>query len=114
MSSSVHGAASAPHPARRLVWALVVAGSWSMVWSCVPESGHDPGASHKGAAQYVPYSSLTSDSCLDTCPYAFDGACDEPHLCGTGSDCTDCGGTVTTPAVGNDQCVDTCIYAKDG
>jgi hypothetical protein len=113
MSSSENGARRAPDAVRRLLWAIAFACCWSTASSCVPDSADDPGPARPGA-QYVPYSSLTSDSCLDTCPYAFDGACDEPHLCGTGSDCTDCGGTVTTPALANDQCVDTCIYANDG
>jgi hypothetical protein len=113
MSSSINAASSVIDAARRLSWAILFTGACSVLWSCGSESAPEPGPAQNGP-QYVPYSSLTSDSCLDTCPYAFDGACDEPHLCGTGSDCTDCGGTVTRPAVRADQCLDTCIYANDG
>lgn len=28
--------------------------------------------------------------CVDTCPFANDGMCDEPFLCDPGTDCTDC------------------------
>lgn len=43
----------------------------------------------------------------DTCEFANDGACDEPLLCATGTDSTDC-----TGAAGN--CTDTCASANDG
>jgi hypothetical protein len=35
---------------------------------------------------------IPSDTCDDSCVWADDGECDEPTLCTTGTDCTDCGG----------------------
>lgn len=75
-------------------------------------SGTDP--EDKSEVEYVDYRDLTAASCLDICTFANDGACDEPFICDLGSDCTDCGGTPTTPTVGADDCVDTCRYANDG
>ncbi len=72
----------------------------------------DPGGQQ--SAEYIPYASLTADSCLDTCQFAFDDVCDEPSFCATGTDCTDCGGEPTTSELGQDECVDTCTYAGDG
>ncbi|MDM7861128.1 tetratricopeptide repeat protein [Alteromonas sp. ASW11-36] len=50
---------------------------------------------------------LSSQSLADdSCQFALDGECDEPHACATGTDSTDCG--VTTSAA------DSCQYAFDG
>ena len=42
----------------------------------------------------------------DSCEYARDGACDEPHYCAVGTDSTDCGVSIS-PA-------DSCRFALDG
>lgn len=58
--------------------------------------------------------------CDDTCPYAFDGECDDGgpgslyDYCDYGSDCGDCGPRSSSiPAVVL-ICEDTCMYAFDG
>ncbi len=84
--------------------------------SCASGENEDAGAGpgRQQSAEYIPYASLTADSCLDTCQFAFDDVCDEPNFCATGTDCSDCGGEPTTPEVGENECVDTCRYAGDG
>jgi hypothetical protein len=84
--------------------------------SCASRGDGDSGTTQGGqqSAEYIPYASLTADSCLDTCQFAFDEVCDEPNFCATGTDCSDCGGTPTTPEIREDECVDTCRYAGDG
>jgi hypothetical protein len=86
-----------------------------VVSSCKSEGAdEEPNQGARESAEYIPYSSLTADSCVDTCSFAFDDVCDEPNFCATGTDCSDCGGTPTTPEVQEDECVDTCRYAGDG
>jgi bacterioferritin-associated ferredoxin len=58
--------------------------------------------------------------CLDTCPYAFDGECDDGgpgslySVCGFGTDCGDCGPRDNDVIVTDGICSDTCPYAVDG
>jgi len=45
----------------------------------------------------------------NSCPWAFDGECDEPHLCPNGTDTADCSGSGAPPAGPN-----SCQWAFDG
>ncbi len=51
---------------------------------------------------------LAVPGCTNNCPFAYNGACDEPALCAAGSDSADCRGG------GGGACTDSCTYAGDG
>ena len=83
--------------------------------------GGDPGGGAPGGG--APGGDPT-DTCMDTCPWAFDGECDDGGSgslyagCALGTDCADCG-----PRAGSDPgssdaggatCSDTCMWPADG
>lgn len=87
-----------------IAWAALGA-AWAV--SCSTNEGAPPAQKPPEQGSLAP---VLGAYCRDDCVLAGDGKCDEYDLtCAPGSDCTDCGGTVTGGA-----CEDTCRFALDG
>jgi hypothetical protein len=95
-----------------------------------PGDGSDP-APPPGGDPAPPPGGSSDGACMDTCPWAFDGECDDGGpgslyaVCALGTDCGDCGprsGGSTSPDGPADDgsgwsggtCIDTCTWAFDG
>jgi hypothetical protein len=74
---------------------------WADYGQAVTESSETNNLNYGSATHVI--AAAPPVSCTNTCSYAFDNECDDPGLCATGTDCSDCGGL----------CINSCTYAFD-